>query len=54
MEKYRIHFEDNYGQATIGCRTQEEFDEAYKNVKADPMCDNIWVERWYEEEGWQA
>ena len=52
--KYRIHFTDNYGTATIEC-TEEEYHETYENIKADPNCDDIWVEKYNPEEGyWEA
>ena len=52
--KYRIHFADNYGTATIEC-TEEEYSETYKNIMEDPNCDDIWVEKYNPEEGyWEA
>ena len=55
MAKYRIHFTDNYGQATIECNTDEEYNDAYNNIKADAECDGIWVEQYNAEEGyWEA
>ena len=54
MAKYRIHFTDNYGQAMIECETDEAYNEAHKNIKADATCENIWTEYYDEEEGWQA
>lgn len=54
MARYKIHFTDNYGGATITCDTDEEFNEALANIKADPMCEDIWTEYYDPEEGWQA
>lgn len=54
MAKYRIHFTDNYGQATIECKSDAEYNEAYKNIRADDTCEDIWTEYYDEEEGWQA
>ena len=54
MAKYRIHFTDEYGTGTIEC-TEEEYSTCYHNIKEDPWCDNIWVERYNEEDGyWEA
>lgn len=54
MERFRIHFTDNYGSATIGCKTYKEFTEALNNIHNDPMCEDIWTEQYDDEEGWQA
>lgn len=54
MTRYRIHFTDNYGQGTIEQDTLEEFNEALKNLNADPTIEDIWTETYDEEEGWQA
>jgi len=54
MEKTRIHFEDNYGTGAIECLTSSEHQEALKNLRNDPTVENIWVEYYDEEEGWQA
>lgn len=54
MERFRIHFTDNYGQATLGCETYEEFKMALKSIHDDPMCEDIWTEEYDEEEGWQG
>lgn len=54
MAKYRIHFTDNYGQGMIECKSDAEYNEAYKNINADITCDDIWTEYFDEEEGWQA
>ena len=51
---YKVHFSDDMGTATIGCKTEEQYNEVIKNLKEDPTVNDIWVERWYEEEGWQA
>lgn len=51
MPKYKIHFTDNYGTATIEC-SEENYNECYQNIRADPMCDDIWVEKYNEEEGY--
>lgn len=50
--RYKIHFTDNYGQATI---ETEDYDEVMQNLKDDPEVDDIWVEQYNEEEGyWEA
>ena len=54
MAMHKIHFMDEIGQATITCDTDEEYDEALANIKADPMCDDIWTETYDPDEGWQA
>ena len=51
MSKYKIHFTDDYGTATSECN-EEEYNETYQNIKNDPMCDDIWVEKYNEEEGY--
>ena len=52
---YKIHFCDNYGQATITCDSYEEYIEAYQNIKDDPECEDIWIERYNSDEGyWEA
>lgn len=51
---YRIHFIDNYGQATLEMDTQQEFNIAYTNILNDPNCEDIWCEYNDPEEGWQA
>ena len=51
MAQYKIHFTDNYGQATI---ETDNYDEFMTNLKNDPNVDGIWVEYFDPEEGWQA
>lgn len=51
---YRIHFTDNYGQATIECDDLESFQEALHNIQQDAQCNDIWCEYYDDEEGWQA
>ena len=51
---YKIHFTDGYGTCTIEC-TEENFSETYRNIMNDPMCNDIWIEKWNAEEGyWEA
>ena len=50
---YKIHFTDNYGQATIICDTYAEFTSALDNIRHDPYCEDIWCEE-MSDEGWQA
>ena len=50
---YKIHFSDNYGSGTIECEPQD-FDHVMANVKADAYAENVWVESFDDEEGWQA
>lgn len=52
--QFKIHFTDNYGQATIECYNGDQYRAAYKQLKDDPECENIWTEYYDEEEGWQA
>lgn len=52
--KFRIHFTDKYGQATIECKTESEYDEIYSNVIANNSCEDVWTEYYDEEEGWQT
>ena len=52
--KYRIHFTDNYGAATIECKTESEYNETYGNIISDSNCEDVWIEYYDEEEGWQA
>lgn len=54
MAKYKIHFTDYYGAAMITCDTDAEYDEAIRNIKDDPECNDIWVETYDPDEGWQA
>ena len=51
MSKYKIHFTDNYGPATIEV-DRDDYDEVYQNIKDDPECDGIWVEQYNEDEGY--
>ena len=53
MIEYKIHFIDMYGSATIECG-REDYSEVMKNLSDDPYAEDIWVERWDPEEGWQA
>ena len=54
MARYKIHFTDNYGPATIEAETDEQYGNIMSNLKADATAENIWCEYWDEEEGWQA
>lgn len=54
MAKFKIHFTDNYGCATIECDTLEERQEIMRNLHDDPYAEDIWTEFYDEEEGWQA
>lgn len=51
---FKIHFEDNYGTATIECDSVEKCNEIMKNLHLDPYAENIWCEYYDDEEGWQA
>lgn len=53
MNDYKIHFADMYGTATIEC-ARENYSEVMKNLNEDPNVEDIWVESWDPEEGWQA
>ena len=53
MIEYKIHFTDNYGTATIEC-ARENYSEVMKNLRDDTYAEDIWVESWDPEEGWQA
>lgn len=52
--RYRIHFTDRYGQGTIECLSTSHYSEVMENLKADPEAEDIWVETYDPEEGWQA
>jgi len=52
--RYKVHFTDHIGKGTINCDNEAECNEALKNLKEDPDCEDIWVEGCYPEEGWQA
>lgn len=54
MAKYKIHFIDRYGAATIICDTDEEYAQAMRTVKNDPEAEDVWVEYYDPYEGWQA
>lgn len=54
MAKYRVHFTDNYGQCTLECENDQQYDKTMDSLKADPACEDIWTEYWDQEEGWQA
>ena len=54
MAMYKIHFTDNYGQGTIECDSLEQYNEVMKNLREDPMAEDIWVETFDPEEGWQG
>ena len=54
MARYKIHFTDNYGQATIEADTTEQYNEIMDNLKADPMAEDIWTEYYNDEVGWEA
>ena len=54
MSKYRIHFTDNYGQATIEAESIEQKNEILANLQADPTAEDIWLEYFDPEEGWQG
>ena len=51
---YRIHATDNSGPFSIDCFDYEEYRETYDRFKEDSEVDQIWVEEYDEEEGWQA
>lgn len=53
MIDYKIHFADMYGTATIEC-SRENYSEVMKNLNEDPHVEDVWVESWDPEEGWQA
>lgn len=53
MVEYKIHFTDKYGDCTIDC-TFEDYDNRMNWLKQDSEVDNIWVEHYDEETGWQA
>lgn len=51
---YKVHFQDQFGSATITCYTQEEYNDTLENLRNDPYAEDIWCEYWDQEEGWQA
>lgn len=51
--RYRIHFTDAYGSGCIECDAYN-YADVMEALKADPCADNIWVEYYDENEGWQA
>lgn len=53
MKEYKIHFTDKYGDCTIDC-TFEEYIEAMNWLKEDSEVNDIWVEYYDEESGWQV
>lgn len=53
-EIYRIHATDNIGSFAIDCYSYEEYEMCINSFRADPEIDNIWVEEYDSEEGWQA
>lgn len=52
--KYRVHFTDSYGQATIECDSTDNYNEVMSNLQSDPFAEDIWTEYYDPEEGWQA
>ena len=54
MAKFKIHFTDAYGTATITCETYNEYLETLSNLRNDPIAEDIWCEEYDDEEGWQA
>ena len=53
-EIYRIHGRDNLGQFSIDCYSYEEFQSCYNSMQNESEIDDLWVEEYDEEEGWQA
>lgn len=51
---YRIHFTDSYGQGAIECESTDNYNEVMSNLMDDPFTDDIWMEYYDPEEGWQA
>ena len=51
---YRIHANDSIGGFAIDCYSYEEYQECWQNLKNDPEVDNLWLEEYSDEEGWQA
>ena len=53
ITKYEIHFTDNYGQGAIDCYP-DELPGCLKALRECPEVEDIWVESFDTEEGWQA
>ena len=53
-EIYRIHATDNSGSFALDCHDYDEYKMVLNTFKADPEVDDIWVEEYDSEEGWQA
>ena len=51
---YKVHFQDQFGSATITCDTCEEYNDTMENLRNDPYAEDIWCEYWDQEEGWTA
>lgn len=51
---YRIHGNDYSGNFSFDCYSYEEYKESWNNLKEDPEVDDLWLEEYDEEEGWQA
>lgn len=46
--KFKIHYTDNYGQATIDCYDIDDFQRMQEVLKDDPEC-----EHYDQEHGWE-
>ena len=51
---YRIHGNDYSGNFSFDCYSYEEYKESWDNLRDDPEVDDLWLEEYDEEEGWQA
>ena len=51
---YRIHGNDFLGNFSIDCSSYEEYRECWDRLREDPEVDDLWLEEYDEEEGWQA
>lgn len=49
----RIHFTDAYGQGCIECNPTN-YADFLDALRVDPTADDIWMETYDEDEGWQA
>ena len=54
MAKYKIHFTDGYGGATIEADNDDQYVAVMAALINDPTAEDIWTESYDPDEGWQA
>lgn len=54
ITKWQIHFRDDYGPGAIETDNREDMETIVSNLRSDPTAEDIWVEEYDPEEGWQS